>query len=72
MTNQIITKNITIEELVEKYAFSVEFLAKKGIRCIVCGEPLWGTLEEAAVEKGFDTENIDQIVKEMNDKAVKV
>ena len=48
----MITKEITIEELVEKIPNSVKYLMEKGIKCIACGEPIWGTLEEAALEKG--------------------
>ena len=64
-----ITKDILIEELVENYPFSVRYLMEKGIRCIMCGEPIWGTLEEAAQEKGFDEEQIAGFVKEMNELA---
>ena len=64
-----IRKNITIEELVETVPESVDYLSKKGIRCIMCGEPIWGTLEEAAQEKGFSDEEIDQVVQELNDLA---
>jgi len=62
----MITKEIQIEELVEKYPFSVKYLAQNGIRCIACGEPIWGTLEEAATEKGFDNEKIEYFVNELN------
>ncbi len=64
-----ITKDISIEELVEKYPFSVEYMAKNGIRCIVCGEPIWGTLEEAALEKGFAMDVIEKFVSDLNDLA---
>ena len=60
-----ITKEILIEELVNNYPFSVKFLMEKGIRCIMCGEPIWGTLEEAAKEKNFSDEEIKEFVKEM-------
>jgi methionine synthase II (cobalamin-independent) len=60
-----IEKNILIEELVDNYSFSVRYLMEKGIRCIMCGEPIWGTLEEAATEKGFDNKQIEQFVHEM-------
>lgn len=63
----MIHKLITIEELVEKYPGSVEFLREKQIRCIRCGEPIWGTLESAAKEKGFNDNDIDSIVNELND-----
>ena len=63
----MITKDILIEELVEKYPFSVNYLAKNGIRCIVCGESIWGTLEEAVKDKGFDSQTLEQFVKELNE-----
>ncbi len=62
----MITKHIQIEDLVTDYPFSVKYLAEHGIRCIACGEPIWGTLEEAAKEKGFDDEKVDFFVCEMN------
>lgn len=62
----MISKSITIEDLTEDYPKSVKYLADKGIRCIKCGEPIWGTLEEACLEKNFTQEAIDQAVKELN------
>ena len=47
----IFTKDITIEDLLDIYPKSISFLSEKGIKCIACGEPIWGTLEEAAKEK---------------------
>ncbi len=71
MAKPEITKDILIEELVENYPFSVRYLMEKGIRCIMCGEPIWGTLEEAAQEKGFDDETIQGFVEEMKQIAEK-
>ena len=62
-----INKNITIEDLVDDYPFSVNFLSKKGIKCIACGEPIWGTLEEACLEKNFSQEEIQNFVIELNE-----
>jgi len=67
----MITKEIEIEDLVTTYPFSVRYLSQKGIRCIACGEPIWGTLEEAAKEKGFDDDQIDTFLSEMNEIAKK-
>jgi len=61
-----ITKEITIEELVEIIPESVRYLMEKGIKCIACGEPIWGTLEEAAKEKGFNQSQIEEFVKDLN------
>ena len=63
----LINKEITIEELVGKVPKSVEYLMNAGIKCIACGEPIWGTLEEAAMEKGFDNEQIQKFVSDLND-----
>ena len=62
-----IDKKITIEDLVDEFPFSVNFLSKKGIKCIACGEPIWGTLEEACIEKNFSQEEIQEFVTELND-----
>lgn len=63
----IITKDITIEELVEEVQGAVRYLSVKGIKCIACGEPIWGTLEEAAKEKGFNDYDISVFVNELNE-----
>jgi hypothetical protein len=60
-----ITKTILIEDLVENFPFSVRYLMEQGIRCIMCGEPIWGTLEEAATEKGFLDADIEKFVSEL-------
>jgi len=61
-----ITKSISIEELVEKIPDAITYLSEKGIRCIQCGEPIWGTLEEAAKEKGFTDDDIQNFVDDLN------
>lgn len=62
----MITKEIPIEELVKKIPASVAFLRDKGLVCILCGEPVWGTLEELAKSKDFTDEQIATIVEEVN------
>lgn len=63
----MIDKINSIEELVNKYPESISFLSEHGIRCIRCGEPIWGTIETAAKEKGFSIEMIDELVKKLNE-----
>ncbi len=65
----MIDKNIYIEDLVNDYPFSVKYLMEKGIKCIMCGEPIWGTLEEAAKEKSFNDDEIEKFVSELNEMA---
>lgn len=58
-----ITKDISIEELIEQVPEAVSFLREKGIVCIICGEPVWGTLYELAKDKGFSDSEIDEMVE---------
>jgi len=62
----VVKKEISIELLVSKFPASVKYLSEKGIKCIACGEPVWGTLEEAAKEKGFRPEEIEHFVRDLN------
>lgn len=64
-----ITSDITIEKLVTELPSSVSYLMQKGIKCIACGEPIWGTLESAAKEKRFSEEDINGFVSELNELA---
>jgi len=61
-----ISKEIEIEDLVRILPKSVSYLMEKGIRCLRCGEPLWGSLETAALDKGFSKEEVVVFVKELN------
>ena len=66
-----ITRDITIEDLVNAVPESVSYLMKNRIKCLACGEPIWGTLEEAAREKGFSDEEIDRFVADLTALSVK-
>jgi len=61
-----ITAETWIEDLVREHTFAVEFLRTHGIRCLACGEPVWGTLAEAAREKGKTEADIAELVAELN------
>lgn len=61
-----ITKEIEIEDLVKLIPESVSYLMEKGIRCLRCGEPIWGTLETASKEKGFNELELNSFVADLN------
>ena len=61
-----INKEIEIEDLVRELPDAVTYLMDQGIRCLRCGEPIWGSLESAAIEKGFDETAINKFVDELN------
>jgi len=61
-----INKDIEIEDLVRLLPESVTYLMENGIRCLRCGEPIWGSLENAAKEKGFSDKEIENFTNELN------
>jgi len=63
----MIDADIQIDDLVRRYPGVVGFLIKKGLPCVVCGEPFWGTLTDLAKQKGFDDQQIDALVTEFNE-----
>jgi hypothetical protein len=67
MSEKLITKEMWVEEILEKYPTAQEFLSKKNIVCVMCGEPVWGSLEELMQDKDFSVEEINTIIKELNE-----
>jgi len=65
----MIDKDILIEDLVKRLPKAVGYLMKKNIKCLACGEPVWGTLEQAARQKGFSDAEIAVFVDELNELA---
>lgn len=60
-----IDKNTQLEALINLIPESFRYLMEKGIRCLTCGESMWGTLEEAAKEKGFSEIEIQKLVEDL-------
>jgi len=55
----------TVEDLLERYPEIDAYLIRKGIRCVLCGEPVWSTIGDLIAGKGLD---IETTLKELNDK----
>ncbi len=60
----MINENTLIEDLVQDHPKLVGPLADYGLVCIRCGEPIWGSLQELAEDKGIN--NLVEIISEMN------
>ncbi len=63
-----IKSDILIEDMVKVFPETIKILSEKGIRCLACGEPIWGTLEDAAKSKGYTEEEIKVLINELNSK----
>ncbi|PKK84661.1 MAG: DUF1858 domain-containing protein [candidate division Zixibacteria bacterium HGW-Zixibacteria-1] len=55
----------TVEDLLKIYPEIDAYLIRRGIRCVVCGEPVWSTIGELIENKGLD---VDEMISELNDK----
>ncbi len=62
----MILRTTAIEDLVRDHPSSVRFMIGKGLPCMTCGEPVWGTFEEVARRSGKTNQEIDLLVDELN------
>jgi hypothetical protein len=62
-----VSRDTVIEDLVTDHPDSITFLMEKGIRCLRCGEPIWGTLGSAMEEKDFSPERQTEVISELRD-----
>ncbi len=60
-----IEPEMTIEEIVEEYPQLIKPMQEMGIQCMICGEPVWGTLKERIEEKGMQ-DRMTEIILELN------
>ncbi len=58
-------KEMWIEELLEEYPASQDFLEKRDIVCVKCGAPVWGTLYENVAKKYVTEEEIKSTIKDL-------
>ena len=64
----VINKNMTFSEILEKHPESIEVFLNSGMHCIGCPASTGETLEEGAIMHGI---NPDKLVKELNKKLLK-
>ena len=70
MSQEPISRAISIEDLVRHYPGVVKHLIERNLPCLVCGEPAWGTLEEFARDHGYSERDIDALVCNLRDSFV--
>jgi hybrid cluster-associated redox disulfide protein len=61
---KIISKETTIEEILDAYPGTVKVFMDFGVPCLVCGEPLWGTIGEVAEKYKVD---ITHLITRLNE-----
>ena len=63
-----ITAYMKIQDIVEKYPQAVEVLMEAGVHCVGCHVAQWESLGEGLKNHGKSDEEIDELIKKMNDK----
>jgi len=58
-----ITKEMKIEEILEKYPETLSVFVKHGFHCVGCAAASFENLEEGATAHGID---IDKLIEELN------
>jgi len=68
--NPEITLDTLVEEIVQQHPKAVGWLVHKGIICVVCGEPYWGTLGDLMNRKNTANPEkvLSDLIKFMNEK----
>jgi len=61
----IITKNMSFAEIMQKHPDAAMMLIEKGMHCMGCGMAAYETLEQGAAMHGI---NANKLVKELNKK----
>ena len=62
----IITKNMLISEVIEKYPKTIPVLINSGLHCIGCNISAFETLEQGLKVHGYSKKKIYNIVKKLN------
>jgi hybrid cluster-associated redox disulfide protein len=65
--NQVITKEMGISDVIQKYPELVPVFIQHGLGCIGCAMAHFETIEQGAAAHGM---NIDNLMKDLNEVAV--
>ena len=65
-SKQIITKDMTIGEVVGKYPETASVMLSYGLHCVGCSVNPYETIENGCLGHGMDEKTVDKLVKEIN------
>ena len=63
----MITKDMTIGDVIKEYPETIEIMLSYGLHCVGCSVQYWESIEGGCKTHGFEDEKIDKMVKEMNE-----
>ncbi len=69
MKKDKITKNMTFQDVMDKYPNAIDVVMNYGLHCIGCHVSAFETIEQGAKAHGLNKKDIEKMIKEMNEKA---
>ena len=63
----MITKDMLIGDVVNKYPHAIEIMLSNGLHCVGCSANPYETIEQGAKAHGLADDAIDNMVKQIND-----
>jgi len=64
---EVITKDMTIGDMVQKYPSAAEVLQAEGVHCVGCGAAYFETIEQGLTGHGKTEEEINEVIKKLNE-----
>lgn len=64
--NNLISKEMTFAEIMEKHPDAANVLFNSGMHCIGCGLAMYETLEQGCLAHGMSKKEIDNLIKKLN------
>ena len=61
-----INNDTLVEDLVHAWPDGVSFFMQRGVKCIACGEPIWGSIGDLCRSKGMTDETVNEVLAEAN------
>lgn len=59
-----ITNETLVEDLVRAWPDAVSFFMQRGVKCIACGEPIWGSIGDLCRSTGMTDERAAEVLAE--------
>ncbi|MBI2148304.1 iron-sulfur cluster assembly accessory protein [Candidatus Woesearchaeota archaeon] len=70
-TENFITKEMTIGDVVNKYPETTSIMLNYGLHCVGCAVNPYETIENGCLGHGIDEETIDKLIKDLNQEIAK-
>ncbi len=67
MAEDKITKEMGFSEVLQKYPETASIMMNNGLHCVGCHAAAFETIEQGCTAHGMKPEDIDKMVKEMNE-----